>query len=65
MSKAIFSALMFAMLCTGNLSPDNVNNYNNLKHMQTVAHYQLDNQHYADTLNNHFDDDEDEEETVS
>ncbi len=63
MSKAIFSAMMFAMLCTGNLSPENLNNAGYLKEFNshTIAQYQILSQSANADLQDDYDDDEDEE----
>ena len=63
MSKVFFSAMMFAMLCTGNLSPEIAANTSHLKdfNSQTVAQYQILSQSANADLQDDYDDDEDEE----
>ena len=67
MSKAIFSAMMFAMLCTGNLSPEALNNTSHLKdfNSHTMAQYQILSQNVSSDLQDNFDDDDEEQEVVS
>ncbi len=67
MSKVFFSAMMFAMLCTGNLSPEIAANTSHLKdfNSQTVAQYQILSQHVSADLQDDFDDDEEEQEALS
>ena len=63
MSKVVFSAMMFALLCTGNLSTDALSN-NHLKDFNsaTIAHYQMLSQYQNADVHDNFDDDEEEEE---
>jgi len=63
MNKAIFSAMMFALLCTGNLSPENITNSGHLKEFnsQTVAQYQVLSQNVSADLQDDFDDDDEQE----
>ena len=63
MSKAIFSAMMFALLCTGNLSPENITSSGHLKEFnsRTVAQYQVLSQNVSADLQDDFDDDDEEE----
>ncbi len=67
MSKVFFSAMMFAMLCTGNLSPEIAANTSHLKdfNSQTVAQYQILSQNVSADLQDDFDDDEEEQEALS
>ena len=63
MSKVFFSAMMFAMLCTGNLTPENFSNTGYLKEFnsQTIAQYQILSQNTGSDLQDDFDDDDEEE----
>ena len=63
MSKVFFSAMMFAMLCTGNLSPENLTSTGHLKdfNSHTVAQYQILSQNVHADLQDDFDDDDEEE----
>lgn len=65
MSKVFFSAFMFALLCTGNLSLDHVQDNSHLQNfnMQTMAHYQVLNQNVSADMQDDLDD-EDEEQNV-
>ena len=66
MSKAIFSAMMFALLCTGNLSPENITSSGHLKEFnsRTVAQYQVMSQNISVNLQDDSDDEDDEEQEV-
>ncbi len=67
MSKVFFSAMMFAMLCTGNLSPETLSSTSHLKEFNshTVAQYQILNQNANADIQDDFDDDDEEQEALS
>lgn len=61
MSKQFFSAVIFALLCTGNISPESLNATRLQKFdMQTIASYQAMSQNAVANLQ---DNDDEEEET--
>lgn len=61
MSKTIFSAFMFALLCTGNLSVDHLNHNKQDFNMQTLAHYQMFSQNPSPDMQDNVDDDDEQE----
>ncbi len=67
MSKAIFSAMMFALLCTGTLSLDNANQNSHLQDFsrQSIIHQQIMHQQGLAIDQNQADDDDDQKKGAS